>query len=349
MSKENGSAQNTFFKILFILGLLYLIGWFVSKTTNALSYFAIAGAFAYILNPAIDGMAKLKIPRAMAIFLMFAVFFGGIGLAASIILPEAKKEFDYLVAHTPQYFETLKGLWERMVSLSRDAGLPVKIETLPEKIASNFQGAAAGAGKKVFAGLSGFFSGLAALVVIPILVYYFLSDGHKMKAGLMKCVPPQYREETDAVLLKINKALGGFMRGQVNLCVAMGILTWGSLAVIGMEGAVIFGVVAGVTEFIPYLGPVLALIGPLLVATTISGKMTAIVLGLFLVIQLLEGNVLAPRILGKNVDMHPAFIVFILMASGELAGIPGMIAAMPVAVVLKVLFEHFYLGKVVNK
>lgn len=348
MSDKNDSTKLQALKILFTFAFIYVLGWFITRTSNVLGYFAIAGALAYVLNPGIETLVRRKVPRTVAIIGIFMLFFGGITLAVVLVIPEAKKEYDNLVTNMPVYFDAVKALWTRITKIAHDSNLPAAFESLPQKIAANFQTLVSSAGKTFFNGIFGFFSGLAALVIVPILVYYFLSDGKKMKEAVMFCVPPAYRDETKTVLDKINLALGGFLRGQLKLCLAMGVLTWFSLAFVArLDNALIFGLIAGVTEFIPYLGPILALIGPLIFATTISGSKVTIVLILFLVIQLLEGNVLAPKIIGKDVGMHPAFIVFVLMAAGQLAGIPGMISAIPAAVVLKVLFEHFYIEKII--
>jgi len=347
---ENSLAKRIppFWHTLFLLALIAAIVWVFIKIGTIVAYFAIAGAIAYVLNPAVEAMAGKKIPRGIAILIMFVFFLAIVVVGAIFIIPPASRQFNLLVENLPGYFDALKGLWERVVSLSKSADLPVKLETLPEQIAGDMQEVVASAGKSIFSSIGSFFSGLAAIVIIPILVYYFIKDGPMMRSALLKLMPAQYRDETDVLLTKANDALGGFIRGQLKLCLAMGVLTFLSLAFIpGMQYALLFGVIAGVTEFIPYLGPILALIGPLIFATTVSWKLVAIVCVLFVIIQFIEGNILAPRIIGKDVDMHPAFIMLVLMAGGNIGGIIGMIAAIPTAVILKVLFEHFYVGKVV--
>ena len=338
-----------FWHTLFLLALIAAGVWFFLKIGTIVAYFAISGAIAYVLNPAVEAMCARRIPRGIAILLVFLFFIGIVVAGLVFIIPPAAKQFDTLVENMPQYFETLKGAWERVVRLSKSTDLPVRIETLPEQVAGDLQNVVASAGKSLFSSIGRFFSGLAALIIVPILVYYFLKDGPLMRSGFLRLMPAQYRSETDRVLTQINKALGGFIRGQLKLCLAMGVLTFLSLVFVpGMQYALLFGIIAGVTEFIPYLGPILALIGPLIFATTVSWKLVAIVLVLFMIIQVIEGNILAPRIIGSDVNMHPAMIMLVLMAGGNVGGIVGMIAAIPVAVILKVLFDYFYIGKVVT-
>lgn len=345
---DRGTAY-FFWSTLALLVLLVSIIWVFGKISNIIGYFAAAGAIAYILNPAVEAMTSRRIPRPLAILIMFLVFTGGITGAIVMIIPSAVEQFNMLADNMPQYFESLKSLWDSAVSLSRNKDIPVSLEEFPQQVATDLQNFILEAGRSMYTNIAGFFSALATLVIVPILVYYFLKDGPQVRGAFLSYLPAQYRGETDQLLTKINTALGGFIRGQLKLCLVMGVLTFVSLIFLpGMKYELLFGIIAGVTEFIPYLGPILALIGPLIFATTVSWQLVVYVLVLFVFVQFLEGNVLAPRIIGKDIDMHPAMIVLVLMAGGQLGGIVGMIAAIPVTVILKVFFDHFYVGKVIR-
>ncbi|MFC1474609.1 AI-2E family transporter [bacterium] len=348
-SENKPQFMKMFWGTLLLLVLVVVLVWFVVKIGTIITYFAVGGAIAYILNPAVEAMGRRRIPRGIAILIMFLVFIGVIALGLGLIIPPVIREFNALVENLPRYFETVKGLWDGVIGMAKETQLPIELEKLPEQLAADLQSFVKNAGISISSGLAGFFSGIAALVIIPIITFYFLQDGAKMKEHFLSLVPSPYRDETKEIIAKINKALGGFVRGQLKLCLAMGVLTWLSLALVAkLEYAVVFGAIAGVTEFIPYLGPILALIGPLIFATTLGWGKVVTVLVLFVVIQFLEGNVLAPRIIGKDVDMHPATILLVLMAGGQVGGIAGMIAAIPAAVIIKVLFDHFYVQKVVK-
>jgi predicted PurR-regulated permease PerM len=150
---------------------------------------------------------------------------------------------------------------------------------------------------------------------------------------------------------RINAAIGGFIRGQLKLCLAVGLLVWLSLQFIAhLDYAIIMGLIAAATEFIPYIGPILGMLMPLGVAFFTGGvdKML-LVFGIFMVIQLLENNLLAPRIMGDDIGMHPVVVIFIFLAAGEVAGIPGMIVCLPVAVIIKVFYEHFYIERFIGR
>jgi len=129
----------------------------------------------------------------------------------------------------------------------------------------------------------------------------------------------------------------------------MGVLTFVTTLFVFPKYSLVFGAIAGVTEFIPYAGPILALIGPLIVASFSASWKIAYVLVAFVVLQFLEGNILAPRVIGKDVGLHPALIIFALLAGGQIGGLVGMIAAIPMAVILKVLIQFFYADQYLKK
>jgi predicted PurR-regulated permease PerM len=346
--ESRGSAQR-FWKILLYLALLGIAVWFVSKVSAILGYFALAGAIAYVLNPAVEWLAKKRVPRMVATLLIFTVFAGIVALILILVIPPALKQFRDLVDNFPKYAETLQALWARLTHIVRTAHLPGDIQSLPDKFAGNLQKTAGKVGLTVFGGITKFLSSIPALVIVPILVFYFLSDGPAIRRGLLGAVPPQHRPDTEELLSRINTALGGFIRGQLKLCGVMGIMTFLVYTPVMFKYSIIFGLIAFVTEFIPYVGPILALIGPLIVASFLAPWKVVYVLIAFAVLQVLEGNILAPKIIGSDVDLHPAVIIFVLMCGGELGGLTGMIAAIPVAVTIKVFYHFFYVERYLKK
>jgi predicted PurR-regulated permease PerM len=341
-AKTKQEFLSRFWATLFWLALIGILIWAVGKVSTVIGYFALAGTMAYILNPAVELMARRRVPRWLAVLIMFGVAAGIVALALVLILPKVFVQFAHLVNNLPQYFQTLQDIWGRFGRYAKSADLPIDIGSLPEKFAGNLQAAAGKAGKAAFAGIIGFFGTAAGLIVVPILVYYFLSDGPSIHKSFIAAVPPPLKGHTEELMERINGALGGFIRGQLKLCLCMGVMTFLAYLFIIPQYSLVFGLIAGVTEFIPYVGPFLALIGPVVFASFTSWHLVIIVLVIFAVMQVLESNILAPRIIGKDVGLHPALIVFVLMSGGQFGGLVGMIAAIPVAVVLKVLYNYFY-------
>ena len=349
MNKDRFSYKHILISIA-IVAALFVIGWLLTKVGNIITVFAISAAIAYIINPAVDFLEARRIPRPLAVVGMFLIFviviIGGISV---FILPKLAAQFNDLLKNLPDYFASLSNIWERTAEFIRRTELPESMKTIPSKMAANLQSVGATVAKKTYTGTMEFFSKLPLVVLIPILVYYFLNDGHKMRRHITASIPEGCRSEMNQLIDRINKALGGYIRGQLKLCIYMGILTGVALAIIGVNYSIVFGFIAGITEFIPYIGPVLGIIGPLIFACFIHWTMVLKVLVVFLILQILENNFLAPRVMSADVGMHPALIIFILMAGGQIGGIPGMIVALPTAVIIKVFYEHFYIDKYIDK
>ncbi|MFA6449284.1 MAG: AI-2E family transporter [bacterium] len=343
METKNAQASSQrFWTILLYLALLGVLIWFVTRVSSILGYFALAGAIAYILNPAVERLSKKRIPRMVATLLIFTVFAAILAVILIAIIPPAFKQFEELIKDFPTYAESLQDLWAKLLHVAKSSNLPANIQSLPDKFSGNLQQVGENIGKTIFDGITGFLSKIPTMVIVPILVFYFLSDGPNIRKSLIAAVPPKLRTDTEELLSRINSALGGFIRGQLKLCAVMGFTTFIVYLWPMPKYSLFFGLIAGVTEFIPYVGPILALIGPLIVALFISPATVIYVLIAFAVLQVLEGNILAPKIIGKDCDLHPAIIIFVLMCGGELAGLAGMIAAIPVAVTVKVLYNFFY-------
>ncbi len=337
-----------FWMILLYLSLIGIAIWFLGSVGSIIGNFAIAGAIAYILNPAVEFLAGKRVPRGVATLLIFTVFAGIVALLIIAVIPPAVRQFEDLLKNLPTYFETLQNFWVRVTKIAHSSSMPPNVQALPDELAENLQKVAGKAGGAIFGGITKFLGTITGLVIVPILVYYFLSDGPSIHKSLIAAVPPPWRKDSEALLERMNKALGGFIRGQLKLCLAMGVTTFLVYVWLFPKYSVIFGLIAGVTEFIPYAGPIIALIGPLIVAAFYSPGKVLFVLIAFVVLQILEGNILAPKIIGKDVDLHPALIIFVMMCGGSLAGLVGMIAAIPAAVIIKVLYQYFYVERYLN-
>lgn len=317
---------------------------FVQKAGPVITLFGVSAAIAYIINPLVDRLSSKRVPRIVAIIFVFALFTGACVGAAAAIAPVLARQFQELIHNLPDYFQSLAQLWERAVALLRDTELPEAAKDIPANMGRNLQKVGMAAGKKVGGGVMGFLSQLPSVALVPILVYYFLNDGAKFRRGFVAALPPASRDTAGGLLDRLNKALGGYIRGQMKLCLLMGVLSWLAMTIIGVKYSLVFGVIAGVTEFIPYLGPLLGIIGPVVFALFTSPVMLLKVGVAFVILQVLE-TLAAPRVVSGDVGMHPALVLFILMAGGQVAGLGGMIAALPAAVVLKTLFDFFYMER----
>jgi predicted PurR-regulated permease PerM len=204
--------------------------------------------------------------------------------------------------------------------------------------------------KGVAAGFGYFFSFVSFIILVIIINFYFLLDFHKIRGLVATVIPTKDEERVFRILNRIDEAVGRFLRGQLIICCLVGLLTTIGLLLLGLKKyAILIGVVAGIGNIIPYLGPLLGAIPSLIwvlassAFPTFSDKLvgSAEVIGLFAVIQAIDGMIFQPRIVGKNSELHPLAVMLALMV-GAYFGLGGMIVAIPVACIVRILIKEFW-------
>jgi predicted PurR-regulated permease PerM len=196
--------------------------------------------------------------------------------------------------------------------------------------------------RSLWAGGKALVSFISVLVIMPVVTFYLICDWHEMVATLDGWVPPQYRETVHRLVGEIDAVISGFLRGQAGVCVIVGSYYAVALSLIGLNFGLLIGLTAGLLTFMPYVGSMTGL----LIATSVAvGQFwpqwtsIAAVVGVFLVGQFVEGNVLAPKLVGDNVGLHPVWLIFAMFAFGYLLGFVGLLIAVPLAAAIAVLFR----------
>jgi predicted PurR-regulated permease PerM len=191
--------------------------------------------------------------------------------------------------------------------------------------------------------LSSTISFVIGLVVIPFWLFYILHDESQVKEGVMGALPEQLRADVRCMARLTDDVLSAYIRGQLLLCVFVGGLATIALAIIGVPFALLLGLIAGILEALPYVGPILGAI-PALVVALLSNPGSALWVAVaFFAIQQVENLVLAPRIAGSSVKLHPALVMVVLVIGNELAGFLGMLVAVPVTALIRDMFKYLYL------
>jgi predicted PurR-regulated permease PerM len=190
---------------------------------------------------------------------------------------------------------------------------------------------------------------LPSLFIVLVLGFYFLKDREYFGEVLSKLIPIRSRRKVLPVAAEVNHILHCFIRGEVFIASAVGILASAGYLLVGLPYALILGLLAGILEFIPYFGPWLGAIPAVIVACITDTRTLIWTLAVILSIQQLEGVFLTPRILSGVVNLHPVYVILSLWAGGLFFGIVGMFLAVPVVLILRVIFKHIYLSLVAIK
>ena len=184
---------------------------------------------------------------------------------------------------------------------------------------------------------------IIGLVVIPFWLFYILLDESQVKSGVMRALPLQLRSDVSCMARLIDDVLSAYIRGQLLLCLFVGTMATISLLIIGVPFALLLGLIAGILELLPYVGPILGAI-PAVVVALLSDPSSALwAMIAFVAIQQVENLVLVPRISGQSVKLHPALVMVVLVVGNEVAGFWGMLIAVPVTAVIRDIFKYLYL------
>ncbi|XXM73637.1 AI-2E family transporter [Lysinibacillus sphaericus] len=300
--------------------------------------FAVGGFIAYLLHPLVEKLHEAGIHRGIAIMLIYIFFFGGLGYAlykgTPVIIHQLKDLSENAPMFTSQYQKWLNYIQSK--TSTWPDGIQSQLDDRIEGMEAWLTGLVAAA----VAILLKLMNSLLIVAIVPFVSFYLLKDITKVKKFFWELTPVRWRESALRFSRDVDESLGGYIRGQLFVCLVIGGMSAAVLWFMGMKYPLILGVIMGITNVIPYFGPIIGAVPAILVASTISLKMILYVVILVLVLQFLEGNILSPLIVGKSLHMHPLFIMGALIIGGEVGGILGMIVAVPVLAVLKVAFIH---------
>ncbi len=306
--------------------------------------FLIALIVTYILLPIVDYGEGKGLSRGQAIAATYVALLILGGLLSVYVVPILLSEINRLITNLPTYVEEIqRSLFEAEGYYSRINIPPSIRDAVEQSLETNLgriEEHAASILSGLVTGVVGFFGGLFNLILGPVLAAYMLKDFHEAKSALERVFAPQKREQVRAFLADVDHVMSGFFHGRLIVSLIVGIVTAIMLGIIGVRFAVILGVVAGLTNLIPYFGPFIGAIPALLLAAFQSLSVLVQVGILYVVVQQLDGFVITPKIVGRRIGLHPLGVIFGVMAGGVLFGFWGLFLGVPAAALIKVCVDH---------
>jgi predicted PurR-regulated permease PerM len=301
----------------------------------------ITGFLFFLLNPVVNYLQRNKVPRLIAILIIYVVFTGLLVLAIGNLVPSITKQFTALANELPRYANKTLVFFDDLAQTSEFRWIIDEQNDLLETAEQKLLKFANTLPDKITVSITNILSVIAniaiILITVPFLLFYMFKDGHKFPNALSKFFPAAYREEGLTVLKETGETLSAYIQGQVTVALAVGILAFIGYLIIDLPFALVMALVVAVTNIIPYVGPILGGAPAVIVALFDSPTKALLVLLVIVVAQQIEGNVLSPLILGKSLDTHPATIIILLLAAGNLAGVMGMVLAIPTYAVVKTI------------
>jgi predicted PurR-regulated permease PerM len=320
------------------VGLLVL--WLAGHVIQALLLLTFAALLAYALAPAVKLMERFM-PRLLSILIVYLVVLGALGALLYLIVSTAIVQITLLSGYikfllTPNASGQFTPLEQTLQSFGFSQSQMVSVRDQVVSSLESFAGS-------VVPLLTGLVNAVLDVILVAVISIYLLASGSRVSDWLRRNMPDQQQENMKELLDILQRVVGGYIRGQLLLCGLVGVLVGVGMQVIGVPYALLLGVLAFVFGFIPVLGTLVSGAICVLLALTKGWIIALIVLVYFIVVHVVEGDVVGPRIVGKAVGLHPVVSLFALVAGAELFGITGALLASPVAGVLQALLVAIWL------
>ncbi|SPF52076.1 conserved membrane hypothetical protein [Candidatus Desulfosporosinus infrequens] len=327
-----------------LLGILLLV-----KVRTILGPFFLAFALAYLLNPLVEGLERYGISRNRSVALVSSLIIAVLATTIFIIVPIIYNELSKLAVVLPNTMQLITERIEGFREQFKATGLPSRVVLVLDQHLGQGEVIMADRLNLFLVNLPNTFSTITLYILSPVITLYLLADWKRLGDGFFRVIPQRRRMEWRRLWQDINHVIRQFVHGNLVVAVIVGILVGVGVKLVGMEYALLIGLICGFFDLIPYFGPLIGAIPSVLLTLTKSSAMALKVALVILIVQQLEGNIISPKLMGDSVGLHPIWIVFSILAGGEIAGFWGMFLAVPLAAIIRVVFSHIYFKLVSSK
>lgn len=337
MASPNTISYTSIFRVVIVILSLFVA--YVIR--DVIGLFFVSLVIAAALDPFVDYLQKHKIPRSVSILLIFLITLSFFSLVIVLLIPPISEQVGQLARNLPDYYEKVALGFNRLGSGSGEsAAAPATLPDALSGLSSNLASATSG----VFTTLTGIFGGLVSLVSLLVIVFYLMVQEDGIKYYLKKIVPQRYENYAFNLFDRIENKLGLWLRGQLILCLMVGLAVYIGLTILGVKYALLLGFVAALTEIIPYVGPFIGAIPGVFIAFSDSLTKVLLVVLVYFIVQQLENSILVPKVMQKSVGLDAVVVMLAILIGGSLGGVIGALLAVPVAAIVEVV-----IGDILNK
>lgn len=323
-----------FFLVVIVLFFLYLI-------KEVLAILFISLIFASAVDSWVDKLEKIKFPRWLSILLIYIVLIVIVFFAVYILIPPMTEQIGQLANNFPAYTEKISGAIENLKNFSANHGVLGELDNGISAIKDNLSEFVSSA----FSTVAGIFGGIVSFFVVLVITFYMTVEESAVKRTITFILPEKYQPFTLQLINKVQRKIGDWLKGQLLLSLIIGILVYIGLLILGVNYALVLAVIAAIGEFVPYLGPVIAAIPAVFLTFAQSPVKGLFVLILFVIIQQIENQILVPKVMQKVVGLNPIISIIALLVGAKVAGIVGVILAIPVATAVSVIASEIWLAR----
>lgn len=325
------------FIISIAIGLVVLF-YVLSKLKWLFIYFSFALMLAYFFDPLYRYFIHKKIPKVLAIIIVFGIIIALLILTIVFLIPSVINQLNILYKEIPNFIENYQNLILSIKPQLSKFINPADVEILLKENLSELQKGILGFSQSIIIYLSNIVSSVTfGIVIIPLILFYLMRDMFIFKENLYIFVSKENKKEFKEILEEIDHIVSGFIRGRIIVCFIVGTLIGIGLYFLNLKFALIIGIISGVFNFIPFLGPIVGVVLALIFALGQPWWILLMIVVLFILVNQLEAIYLNPNILGKGLGLHPLTVILSILICGQVLGILGVLVAVPLAAILKVL------------
>ena len=320
---------------------------------EALGPFIVGLLIVYLLAPPIERLARLGLPRSVAILVVYAVAVLLIVEGLNLMLRPLVDQIRQFATDLPGLVDQLRVQLERLGAVYRGLELPPALRGAVDewlaRLAAGDVGFDPAVLLPVLRATTGFVGTVFAFLIVPVWAFYLLKDQPALVRSFQASIPLEWRADVDAVVAIVARVLSSWIRAQVLLGLVVGVATFVGLVVLGAtvdpifsRFAVLLAVMAGLLELLPIIGPIIAAIPAILIAATVGFEAAGAAFLLYLAIQQIENNLLVPKIQGDATNLHPSAVMLALIVGGAVAGLLGAILALPITAAAREVYRHLF-------
>jgi len=317
--------------ILLFLGLLFVI-------RDIIFILFLSIVFAAGLSPWVDALENRQVPRVLAVVIIYILAIGLFAFATVILIPPMAEQIRDLTSSFPDLYEKIVVGFANLQKFSSDVGVVDSVQRTLNAVNDGLRQLTGG----LYNTVSSIFGGFITFLGVMVITFYMLLERNGMKKFITSIAPTQYQPYLIQVLNRVQRKLGDWLRGQLLLSVIIFVVTLIGLLILGVKFALILALVAGLLEFIPFLGPIIAAIPAVFLALGQSSLKALLVLMLYVVIQQLENQIIVPKVMERSVGLNPVTVIISMLVGAKIAGLLGVLLAIPIATVISIFFRDFF-------
>ena len=338
-------------RIILIILVVAVTLWILVKLTAVILLLILAIFFAYFVAPLVEflsrpvriGGRELAIPRTLAIGLSYIIIIGAIVVGIYVLAPRLGNQFPEFTEQARSYWTTVGGKMQGLVAYFRAHRMPAPLLDAINGAIPGVIDSVSHTVSSVLTGMVGWLAYIPWLIIIPVLSFFLLKDVDTFRRSALQMLPRgRWRWRGDEFFQDVNSTLAAYIRAQLTACLFIGIVCAIGFTLLGLPSPLVLGVIAGVFEFVPLVGPLMIAVVAAILAMLHAGPFSALMVIVFLVVlRIVQDYAVYPRLIGQGIHLHPLAVIIALLSGAELAGVAGIFLAIPVVAILTVSYRHW--------